>query len=196
MSINNNRKFPVYFFAKDATLHILDGQAVSSVNCDEPRNCFYRAIARYSVVKELYRAVVAAGPLCQGRSKILKGLKSVNVYFELFLPLKSLLDSDLNPPPAAVVRPALRSVIGQRGRKLYPGWSPVKKKKPIFCFFSKHPFNGRQKGLNCCSLVAGKPHEHVWARTQVRHACVQVAGWALLEGLFVFSFWHSPCLIP
>ena len=41
------------------------------------RNCI-RAIARYSVVKELNRTVVAAGPHFAGESKILKRPRSVN----------------------------------------------------------------------------------------------------------------------
>jgi hypothetical protein len=139
LSINNNRKFPVYFFAKDATLHILDGQAVSSVNCDEPRNCFYRAIARYSVVKELYRAVVAAGPLRQGRSKILKGLKSVNVYFELFLPLKSLLDSDLNPLSSRRCPTGLAVRNRATGAEVISRSVSCQKEKAHFLLFFKTP---------------------------------------------------------
>ena len=43
------------------------------------RNCI-RAIARYSVVKEQYQALAAAGPHQQGAGNVLKNRKSVNKF--------------------------------------------------------------------------------------------------------------------
>ena len=101
------------------------------------RNCI-RAIARYSVVKELNRAVVAAGPHQSGASKILKRENRVNHKSRLCSSPRASPSNDRNRCRARSNPCGPRAPSTGNGDGSYaPGPRESKEKNEKFLFFSR-----------------------------------------------------------